>query len=139
MSERRSWMIPGSSIGADPDFFTAWTLYDISPNDDGGKRNLNKFFSIISGHGQPLLAAVEQIEDQDLTESLMGEIYTGNHHIWCLKWIADRQGIMTEESLAKEFENLMLETGMEETATLDGNIITNGPNTNTFFIRHNSF
>lgn len=136
---RNSWMVPGSSIGADPDFFTAWTLYDISPNDAGGKRNLDKFFALISGHGQPLIAGVEQITDQDLEGGLMGGNHTGHHNVWCLKWIADRQGLMNEESLANEFENFELELGLEETASLNGRVITHGPDTNTFFIRHDSF
>jgi hypothetical protein len=136
---RKSWMIPGSSIGADPEFFTAWTLYDISPNDDGGRANLEHFFRIISGHGQPLIAGVEQIENQNLNGGLMGTNHTGRQNVWCLKWINDRKGIMTEETLANEFENLVLKTGLEETASLNGTVITHGPDTNTFFICHDSF
>lgn len=138
MSERKSWMINGSSIGADPEFFTAWTLYDLSPNDEGGKYNLDHFFRVISGHGQPLIAGVEQISNQDISGGLLGE-HTGNHTVWCLKWINDRCGIMTEEKLASEFNNITLKTGLEETADLDGAVITQGPGTNTFFIRHDSF
>ena len=136
---RNSWMIPGSSIGADPDFFTAWTLFDISPNDAGGARNLSKFFALISGHGQPLIAGVEQLLDQPLAGGMFGENHTGNHNVWCLKWIADRQGLMSEDSLSKEFNNVALELGLEETANIDGQVLTQGPDTNTFFIRHDSF
>jgi hypothetical protein len=138
MTVRKSWMINGSSIGADPEFFTAWTLYDLSPNDEGGKYNLDHFFRIISGHGQPLIAGVEQIEGQDISGGLMGE-HAGVHTVWCLKWINDRCGIMNEDTLAIEFENLRLKTGLEETCELDGNVVTQGPLTNTFFIRHDSF
>jgi hypothetical protein len=136
MADKKSWMVPGAHLGADPEFFTAWTLYDIGPT---GVENLANLMSIIANRGQPLLAGVECIDDQDITDGLFGENYSGHHRVWCLKWIADRMGLMTESSLTAESSGKLMKIGLTETATLGNRMITEGPDTNTFYIRHDSF
>ncbi len=136
---KKSWMIPGAHIGSDPEFFTAWTLYDIGPGSDDSKTNLATLMNIIASRGQPLLAGVECIDQQDVTNSLFGENINGVHRVWCLKWIAERRGQMTEETLATDSQNKTAVTGLTETAKLSGKFITAGPDTNTFYIRHDSF
>jgi len=137
--DKKSWMVPGSHMGADPEFFTAWTLYDIGPDRNESRSNLASIMNIIANRGQPLLAGVECIDQQDVTGGLFGDNITGTHRVWCLKWIADRQGQMTEETLSADTEGLVAYTGLNETAALDGTFITTGPNKNTFYIRHDSF
>ncbi|CAB4241541.1 hypothetical protein UFOVP71_79 [uncultured Caudovirales phage] len=129
-------MLPGAHMGADPEFFSAWTLYDIGP---GSSDNLATLMNIIAGRGQPLLAGVECIDKQDLSNSLFGEDITGEHRVWCLKWIASAIGQMSEQTLAAESNNKEMITGLTETASLSGRVITSGPLTNMFFIRHDSF
>lgn len=136
---KKSWMIPGAHLGADPEFFTAWTLYDIGPQCDASRTNLAGLMNIITNRGQPLLAGVECIDQQDVSGGLFGENIKGVHRVWCLKWIAERQGQMTEATLATDSQNKQATTGLTETATLSGKIITMGPDTNTFYIRHDSF
>jgi hypothetical protein len=86
-----------------------------------------------------LLAGVDCIDQQDVSDSLFGENITGTHRVWCLKWIAERVGQMTEETLTADSVGNTAITGLNETATLDGKLITTGPDTNTFYIRHDSF
>jgi hypothetical protein len=136
MSDKKSYMIPGAHLGADPEFFSAWTLYDIGPD---GRANLATLMSVIANRGQPLLAGVECIESQDLTDSLFGENITGTHRVWCLKWIASAIGQMSEQTLIAESQGQKMTTSLSETVALPGVIITQGPDTNTFFIRHDSF
>ena len=139
MENRTFWSVPGTHIGSDPEFFTAWTLYDIGLDSKAGKKNCEKFLKFISSRGQYLLAGVDRLEGQDITDGLFGSNFTGVQTVWCLKWIAGAIGQMTEESLAVDAESIILETGLQETVALPGRIDTFGPDTNTFFIRHDSF
>lgn len=139
MEKRTAWMTPGVHLGADPEFFTAWTLYDISPDNKKSAANLATIFTVVNGRGQPLLAGIECIEDSDITDSLFGENFTGKQKVWCFKWIASSIGQMTEETLQNESNGKHMNIGLNETAKLSGDIVTFGPDTNTFFIRHDSF
>jgi len=126
-------------MGADPEFFTAWTLYDIGPLTNDSRSNLATLMNIIANRGQPLLAGVECIDQQDISDSLFGENIKGLHRVWCLKWIAERIGQMTEETLALDSQGQGAIAGLTSTATLNGQLITEGPDKNTFYIRHDSF
>lgn len=137
--DKKSWMVPGAHMGADPEFFTAWTLYDIGPLNNASRSNLATLMNIIASRGQPLLAGVDCIDQQDVTDSLFGKNITGIQRVWCLKWIAERVGQMSEETLTTDSVGHTATTGLSETATLDGKLITSGPDTNTFYIRHDSF
>lgn len=139
MSDKKSWMVPGAHMGADPEFFTAWTLFDIGPDNEKSRGNLAELMSIVAARGQPLLAGIECIDKHDISNSLFGDNVIGEHRVWCFKWIASGIGQMTEATLAEESNGRRLTTGLSETYTLAGNIITSGPDTNTFFIRHDSF
>lgn len=136
MADKKSYMVPGAHLGADPEFFSAWTLYNIGPE---CKDNLAALMSVIANRGQPLLAGVEYIENQDVSDGCFGQNITGVHKVWCLKWIAGGIGQMTEQTLADESEGLKMTVGLGESIALPGTIITSGPDTNTFFIRHDSF
>jgi hypothetical protein len=46
---------------------------------------------------------------------------------------------MTEETLAIDSQGQEAITGLTETASLNGKFITDGPDKNTFYIRHDSF
>jgi hypothetical protein len=139
MSEKKSWSVPGAHFGSDPEFFTAWTLYDIGPLSEGSRENLNNLMRVINSRGQPLLAGIECIENQDIDNSLFGENLNGLNRVWCFKWIASAIGQMSEETLTSEAHGLQMVTGLNETLPLNGTILTNGPDKNTFFIRHDSF
>ena len=136
MSDKKSYTVPGAHMGGDPEFFSAWTLYDISP---AGRDNLATLMTVIANRGQPLLAGVECFENQDLGTELFGEIYTGKQRVWCLKWIAGAIGQMTEDTLSVEANEQYMDVGLSETVDLPGRVITVGPETNTFFIRHETF
>jgi hypothetical protein len=137
--DKKSWMIPGAHMGADPEFFTAWTLYDIGPLTNESRSNLATLMNIIASRGQPLLAGVDCIDQQNVNDGLFGENITGIQRVWCLKWIAERIGQMTEETLATDTTGHVAITGLSETAVLDGRLMTSGPDANTFYIRHDSF
>jgi hypothetical protein len=59
--------------------------------------------------------------------------------VWCLKWIAGAIGQMTEDTLSVEANEQYMNVGLSETVDLPGRVITVGPETNTFFIRHETF
>jgi hypothetical protein len=139
MADKKSWMVPGAHMGADPEFFTAWTLFDIGPECEESRGNLAELMSVIAARGQPLLAGIECIDKQDISNSLFGDNITGEHRVWCFKWIASGIGQMTEETLANESNGRKLATGLTETYKGANTVITTGADTNTFFIRHDSF
>lgn len=136
MSEKKSYTIPGSHFGGDPEFFSAWTLYDLGTD---GRDNLATLMSIVASRGQPLLASVECFENLDLRTEIFGDSYTGKQRVWCLKWIASGVGQMTEETLAVESNEQYMTVGLSETVDLPGRVITLGSEINTFFIRHETF
>jgi len=136
MSDKKSYMLPGMHLGADPEFFTAWTLYDIGPDN---QENLTRLMSVIANRGQPLLAGIEIIESQDITNGYFGRNYNGKHRVCCLKWIASAIGQMSEETLIIDAEGISMKPSKHDTVELNGKIITAGPATNTFFIKHDSF
>jgi len=138
MATKRSWTLPGSHFGGDPEFFSAWTLFDISLDNDLSKDNLRKFIDGVATRCQPFLSGVEMIEDQNIDSSLFGEEYSGKHTVWCYKWILDKQGAMSEKTLSEEFDGLELSTGARQTANTGNKIVTSGPRTNTIFIKHDS-
>mgnify|MGYP007000228437 len=77
-------------------------------SNDGGQssENLEKIMSIASARSQPILAGVEMIIDQDITNGLFGSKHEGKHNVWTYKWIVDKIGIMTEETLNEEAHGL---------------------------------
>mgnify|MGYP001185469961 FL=1 len=138
VTNKRSWSIPGSHFGGDPEFYSCWTLFDISNDGGQSSENLEKIMSIASARSQPILAGVEMIIDQDITNGLFGSKHEGKHNVWTYKWIVDKIGIMTEETLNEEAHGLKLHTGLLETAKTTKQIYTRGVNTNLFFVRHES-
>jgi hypothetical protein len=136
MTDKKSYMLPGMHLGADPEFFTAWTLYDIGPTSPD---NLTRLMTVIANRGQPLLAGIEIIESQNLADGYFGTEHNGVHRVCCLKWIASGIGQMSEETLAQDAEGIVMQLSKHDTAKLSGKIVTAGPHTNTFFIRHDSF
>jgi hypothetical protein len=139
MSDKKSWMVPGAHVGADPEFFSAWTLYDIGPESENSRENLATLMNVVASRGQPLLAGIECIDSQDIGKELFGENFTGNQRVWCFKWIASAMGQMTESTLAVEANGLHMNIGLNETAKLSGKVCTSGSDSDTFFIRHESF
>lgn len=138
MSEKRHWTLPGAHFGGDPEFFTAWTLFDIGMDSEGSKENLARFIDLVSSRGQPILASVEFIPNQLLDRGFFGHKFQGNHNVWCYKWVVDKVGLMTEETLLAESDGIPMNRGLNETIRLDDHIITRGSRANTFFIRHDS-
>lgn len=138
MADKKHWTIPGAHFGGDPDFFTAWTLFDIGLDSDSSRENLQRFIDLVSMRGQPILSGVEMTTEQDITNGLFGKNITGTHTVWSYKWIVDKVGLMDEQSLLTEANGLPMITGLNETVGLGNKIITQGDDANTFFIRHDS-
>jgi hypothetical protein len=138
MSDKKHWSLPGAHFGGDPEFFSAWTLFDISMDSQGSQENLRRFIELVSARGQPILAGVEMVTDQQIDGGFFGSEFPGRHTVWCYKWIVDKVGLMSEETLLAESAGTPMIIGLKETAALDREIITSGPRANTFFIRHDS-
>ena len=138
MSEKKSWTIPGAHFGGDPEFFTAWTLFDIGLDSVDSRDNLHILIDLVGMRGQPILSGVEMVTDQNVTDGFFGKNYTGKHTVWSYKWIVDKVGLMSEQTLIAEANGLPMKIGLNETAKLEPKIITSGDQANTFFIRHES-
>lgn len=138
MADKKSWTIPGAHFGGDPEFFTAWTLFDIGLDSDDSRENLHILIDLISTRGQPILSGVDMVTGQDITDGFFGKKYNGRQTVWSYKWIVDKVGLMSEQTLLTEAHGLPMRVGLKETTQLEPKIITRGDNTNTFFIRHES-
>ena len=138
MSEKKSWTIPGAHFGGDPEFFTAWTLFDIGLDSSKSRDNLHILIDLVSMRGQPILSGVDMVTDQDITDGFFGKNHSGRQTVWSYKWIVDKVGLMSEQTLISESNGLPMQTGLNETAKLEPKIITSGADANTFFIRHES-
>jgi hypothetical protein len=135
---KKQWTLPGSHFGGDPEFYSCWTLFDLSLDSEIGKANLEKLVGIVVERCQPILSGVEMLEGTNISKSLFGKTYKGVHNVWCYKWLLDKKGAMNEMVLINETKKLKMIPGGHASAKLDSNIVTSGKDANTFFIKHNS-
>lgn len=139
----------GENTGGDIEYFTCYTLVDISdtgvydPNageDYEQAQNLNALLQAISLGSQPVLTSVEKIVAGDLGDFEFGSDFTGNHNLWILRFASERIGTITVANLIRDIDGLPVYTELDETAVFDTDVFeTNSVSQkNVYFLRNDN-
>jgi len=149
MTSRSSTARTGEFVGGNIEFFTCYTLVDITDTgiyDPGaGKtyeqaQNLNALLQAISLGSQPTMSSVEKVIAADLSDYDFGSDYTGNHTVWVLRFASERVGSITIDSLIRDIAGLPVYDDLDETAVFDNNVFETGSNSqlNIYFVRNDN-
>ena len=139
----------GEYIGGNIEYFTCYTLIDISDtgsyDPSAGQsyeqaQNLNALLQAISLGSQPVLTSVESIVAADMSDFEFGSDFTGTHNMWILRFASERAGSITVNTLIRDIDGLPIYDDLDETATFDSNVFeTNNPTqTNIYFVRNDN-
>lgn len=145
MVSRTSIYQPGEFAHGNQEFFTVFTLVDIT--DTGVKRGTNKeakqaqnlsaMLQAIGLRCQPIISSVLKIPSSDLTEYGFGTAHaTGTETIWALKFATEHSDQTNVASLVADLNNLPVYTGLDETVGVAIVNTTDSANKNTYFIRN---
>jgi len=149
MTTRHATARTGEFIGGNIEFFTCYTLADIT--DTGvydpvqGKtyeqaQNLNALLQAISLCSQPTLSSVEKIIAADMADYEFGSDFTANHTIWVLRFVSERVGSITLETLVRDIDGLPLYTNLDETAIFSPEVFETQDSVtkNIYFVRNDN-
>lgn len=139
----------GENTGGDIEYFTCYTLVDISdtgvydPNQGENyeqAQNLNALLQAISLGSQPVLTSVEKITAADMADFEFGSEYTGTHNLWILRFASERIGTITVANLVRDIDGLPVYTELDETAVFDTDVFeTNSASQkNVYFLRNDN-
>jgi len=141
---------PTEVIGRNTSFYSIYTLIDVtdsnvsSPKINAKKfyqsQNLNTFMQVIGLRTQPIISSVTKLESQNMAEYNFGNDYTGTHTIWLMKFVSETEGAWNKDDietalLVEDFNFVPIHSNIDETATIDGDIINtaNEDKLNTYF------
>ena len=141
---------PTEVIGRNTSFYSIYTLIDVtdsnisSPKINAKKfyqsQNLNTFMQVIGLRTQPIISSVTKLESQNMAEYNFGNDYTGTHTIWLMKFVSETEGEWNKDDietalLVEDFNFVPIHDNLDETATIDGDIINtdNEDKLNTYF------
>jgi len=136
------------NLGGDMDFFTAYTLVDITDTGVSDSRhtpvkeynqaqNLNAMIQLVSLRTQPVMISVDLVED-DLDNYDFGSNFTGTKKIWILKFATERSGYTTEATLISDASGLPITTGLDESVSISPTVLnsTSATAKNIYFVQH---
>ncbi len=141
---------PTEVIGRNTSFYTVYTVIDVtdanvsSPKVNAKKfhqsQNLNTFMQVIGLRTQPVISSVVKLESQSMTDYNFGNDFTGSQTVWILKFVSETEGAWRKDNvetalLLEDFNFVPIHDGLDETATIDGDIINtdNEDKLNTYF------
>ncbi len=141
---------PTEVIGRNTSFYSIYTLIDVtdsnvsSPKINAKKfyqsQNLNTFMQVIGLRTQPIISSVTKLESQNMAEYNFGNDYTGTHTFWLMKFVSETEGAWKKDDietalLVEDFNFVPIHSNIDETATIDGDIINtdNEDKLNTYF------
>ena len=141
---------PTEVIGRNTSFYSIYTLIDVtdsnvsSPKINAKKfyqsQNLNTFMQVIGLRTQPIISSVTKLESQNMAEYNFGNDYTGTHTLWLMKFVSETEGAWNKDDietalLVEDFNFVPIHSNIDETATIDGDIINtdNEDKLNTYF------
>ena len=141
---------PTEVIGRNTSFYTVYTVIDVtdanvsSPKVNAKKfhqsQNLNTFMQVIGLRTQPVISSVVKLESQSMTDYNFGNDFTGSQTVWILKFVSETEGAWRKDDvetalLLEDFNFVPIHDGLDETATIDGDIINtdNEDKLNTYF------
>lgn len=139
----------GEVVGANTEFFTCFTLVDIT---DTGvydhtankpyeqAQNLNALLQAISLGSQPTLSSIEILTDEDVADYDFGSAFTGTHTVWILRFASERAGSITVNSLKRDIDGIPIYDNLDESATFAASVFetNNAANTNVYFVRNDN-
>ena len=139
----------GEYIGGNIEYFTCYTLVDISDtgtyDPTAGNlyeqaQNLNALLQAISLGSQPILTSVEKLTAADMDDFEFGSDFTGTHNMWVLRFASERVGSITVNSLIRDIDGLPIYDDLDETATFDSNVFETNDVTqaNIYFVRNDN-
>ena len=134
------------NLGGDMDFFTAYTLVDITDTGVSDPtpskafnqaQNLNAMIQMVGLRTQPIMISVDIIED-NLADYDFGSNFSGTQTIWMLKFATERSGYTTEATLISDSNGLPVVTGLDETVSISPAVINSTSVTakNIYFVQH---
>jgi hypothetical protein len=136
------------NLSGDMDFFTAYTLVDITDTGISDSRhipvkeynqaqNLNAMIQLVSLRTQPVMVGVDLVED-DLANYDFGSNFTGTQKVWILKFATERSGYTTEATLISDSSGLPITTGLDETVSITPAVLnsTSATAKNIYFVQH---
>jgi hypothetical protein len=135
------------NVGGDMDFFTAYTLVDITDTGVSDPtpskaynqaQNLNAMVQLVGLRTQPIMISVDMIEDQALADYDFGSSFTGSATIWMLKFATERRGYTTEATLISDASGLPILTGLDESVSITPAVLnsTSATSKNIYFVQH---
>jgi hypothetical protein len=141
---------PSEVIGGNTSFYTIYTLIDITDSNVSSPKinekkfyqsqNLNTFMQVIGLRTQPIISSIIKLETQDTAAYNFGTGFTSNQTVWVLKFVSDTDRAWYNNGsftalLLQDFNLIPIHDQLDETATIDGDIInTNSEEkTNTYF------
>jgi hypothetical protein len=95
---------------------------------------------VIGLRTQPVISSITKLQSQTITDYDFGNNFTGLHTVWLLKFVSDTDGAWKKDNnetllLAEDFNLVPIHDGLDETVTIDGDIINtdNEDRLNTYF------
>jgi hypothetical protein len=95
---------------------------------------------VIGLRTQPIISSVTKLQSQTMADYDFGNNFTGSHTVWLLKFVSETEGAWKKEEnettlLLDDFNLVPIHDGLDETATIDGDIINtdNEDRLNTYF------
>jgi len=145
MVSRTSIYQPGEFAHGNQEFFTVFTLVDIT--DTGVKRgtstsakqaqNLSTLLQAVGLRCQPIISSVLKIPNSDLSEYAFGTNHaTGTDTIWALKFATEHSDQTNVPSLTEDLNNLPIYTGLDETVVINSVSTVDPATKNIYFIRN---
>lgn len=136
-------------LTGDMDFFTIYTLIDITntgnTNPKGNSKtflqaqNYNSIIQALSLRGLPVISSVTTLEDASISKYDFGSAITGKHSIWILKFASEKPDIWRKEDdhsfhLLDDIDGVPIYSDLDNTWRTDPKFIVSGTTKNTYVI-----
>lgn len=147
---------PGEHLTGDIEYFTAYTLVDVSdsgitdPNnpDTTGynqSQNLNVLLQLTGLRAQPIVSSVLKREAQDMADYSFGSAFSGSQTMWLVKFATEYKGAWANASddtyhLVNDCDGVAVTTGLDDTVAFAANAFntTDAANMNLYFVRNDN-
>ena len=124
MVSRTSIFQPGEFAHGNQEFFTVYTLVDIT--DTGVKRgntkqsfqaqNLSNVLQAIGLRCQPIISSVLKLTGQAMSDYSFGSNFTGSQTVWALKFATEHSDQTSATALENDLDSIpMYYTGLDHT------------------------
>lgn len=147
---------PGEHLTGDIEYFTAYTLVDVSdtgitdPNSPDTKgynqsQNLNVLLQLTGLRAQPIVSSVLKRETQDMADYSFGSAFSGSQTVWLVKFATEYKGAWAKAGdntfyLVNDCDGVAVTTGLDDTVTFAANTFntSDATNKNLYFVRNDN-